>query len=101
MLLSSIFGAELERRVAALPVDPAARQEILSHRGQLGATAPPARLPPEKASAVRDAVAQSFVKGFQDLARLSAGLAVLAAACAFFWILPTGAPREQTPRPTP
>jgi EmrB/QacA subfamily drug resistance transporter len=101
MVFSSIFGAELERRVAALPVDQAARQEILGHRGQLGATAPPAWLPPEKASAVRDAIAQSFVKGFRDLARLSAGLSVLAAACAFFWILPTGARREQTPRPTP
>jgi EmrB/QacA subfamily drug resistance transporter len=101
MALFSIFGAELERRMAALPVDPVARQEVLTHRDQLGATAPPARLPPEQAAAVRDAIALSFVKGFQDLARLSAGLSVLAAACAFFWILPTGARREQTPRPTP
>jgi EmrB/QacA subfamily drug resistance transporter len=86
MILSSTFSAELERRLAALPIEQAARQEVMAHRGQLGAAEPPAGISAEEAAVVRDAIARSFVKGFQDLMRISAGLSVLAAACAFFWI---------------
>ena len=96
MVLTGKFGAELERRVAAIPIDPPARQEVLDHRAQLAAARPPSRLPPDRASAVRDAIAQSFVAGFRDLARASAGLSVLAAACALIWI-ERGAARRARP----
>jgi EmrB/QacA subfamily drug resistance transporter len=86
MILSGTFTAQLERRLAALPIDRTILQEVLAHRGELGAAEPPARISTEEAAIVRDAIARSFVKGFRDLVRLSAGLSLLAAACAFFWI---------------
>ena len=86
MVLTGKFGVELERRVGAIPIDPMTRQEVLDHRTQLAAARPPSRLPPDQAAEVGDAIAQSFVAGFRDLARASAGLSVLAAACALLWI---------------
>ncbi len=86
IVFSGIFSSELKARVAALPVDQAIREEVVARSGQLASAQPPARLPPEEASAVRDAGAGSFVAGFRSLACISAGLAFLAGACAFFWI---------------
>jgi len=86
MVLSATFDAQLEHRVAALAIDQPARVEVLLHRAELAAARPPAGLTHEQGSAVRDAIDQSFVEGFRDLAGTSAGLSLLAAACAFFWI---------------
>jgi len=86
MLLTGVFNSELERRVSALPIGPSIRAEVLARREQLAAAEPPSGLRPQEAAAVRGAIAQSFVAGFRAVARVSAGLSLLAAACAWFWI---------------
>jgi len=96
IVLSATFGGSLERRLSTLPIDAAARHEVLAARGELGAAVPPARLPPDQAEFVRAAIARSFVAGFRDLARLAALLSVLAAGCAFVWIRDDGKRRSTT-----
>ncbi|HEX5032572.1 MAG TPA: MFS transporter [Candidatus Eisenbacteria bacterium] len=86
MMLSARFGAELQHRVAEIPLDAAARQEVLAQRGLLGAARPPAGVSPEQALRIRGAIDRSFVSGFSELTRVSAGLSILAAACAALWI---------------
>ena len=85
ILLASAFGRDLERRVLALPLEPAARNEILAERTKLAAAEPPSGLSAEEASEVRHAIALSFVAAFRTVARASAALALLAAACG--WVL--------------
>jgi EmrB/QacA subfamily drug resistance transporter len=86
LVLFHTFSPELERRVADLPIGESARQEVLAHRGELGAAEPSAGLAPAEASSVREAIAGSFVAGFRSVLYFSAALSVLAAACAFLWI---------------
>jgi len=86
MLLAGVFHRDLERRVAALPIGPSARAEILAERVKLAAAEPPAGLREAEAEEVRRAVASAFVAGFHAIARASALLALLAAACAWTWI---------------
>jgi EmrB/QacA subfamily drug resistance transporter len=86
LLLAQVFGSELERGVAAIPLDAAARDGILAQRGMLAAAAPPSSLLPGSADAAREVIARSFVSGFRAVAFASAALSLLAAACAWFWI---------------
>jgi len=86
ILHATVFGHDLERRVSALPLDPPARAEILAERAKLAAAQPPPELTPAVAMEVRRAIALSFVTAFRTVARASAALAVLAAACALLWI---------------
>ncbi len=86
LLLVGVFNRELERQVSALPLAPAARAEVLAERGKLAAAEPPASLSVGEAAAVRGAIDRAFVSGFQVIARASAVLALLAAACAWVWI---------------
>jgi len=86
ILHASVFGQDLERRVAAIGLDPVARAEVLAERAKLAAAEPPAGLSAGKAALVRHAIALSFVNAFRTVTRLSAGLAILAAACSLVWI---------------
>jgi MFS family permease len=86
IVLTLVFGQELERRVGALGLSPSARSEILAGRAKLAAAEPPSGLPPATASAVKASIALSFVLGFRAIARLSAALALIAAVCASIWI---------------
>ena len=92
ILHASVFGSDLERRVPALPVTPAARAEILAERAKLAAAEPPAELSAAKAAEVRRAIALSFVTAFRTVTRASAALAVLAAGCSLAWIGRKGGP---------
>ena len=93
---TSVFGHDLERRVAALPLDPPARSEILAERVKMAAARPPTGLTASEAVVVRRAIALSFVSAFRAVARASAALAFLAAMCAWVWIGARGAAREST-----
>ena len=80
------MGDDFGRRAVALSLCPTAPAEILAERSKLAAAEPPAGLAPEAALGVRRAIALSFVTAFRVVARVSAVLAVLAAACAWVWI---------------
>jgi EmrB/QacA subfamily drug resistance transporter len=86
ILITSVFDRELERRVAALPLDPGVRHHVLSERGKLAAAEPPGGLSGEQAHAVRVAIGASFVEAFRAACRACCVLALLAAACAWVWI---------------
>jgi len=86
ILNAAVFGHDLERRVAALPLNSVAHTEILAERGRLAAAEPPSGLSPEEALEVRRAIGLSFVTAFRVVACAAAALAVLAAGCAWVWI---------------
>src|SRR5439155_9467857 len=86
IVLAGTFGQDLERRVQVLPLSPSAREEILAERGRLAAAEPPHALQAAHASSVRQAIDLAFVAGFRAIARASAALALIAAACAWIWI---------------
>jgi len=83
---AGVFGQNLDQRVTAIRLDPVARAEILAQRAKLAAAEPPAGLDAEKALQVRSAIALSFVTAFRTVTRVSATLAILAAACSFLWV---------------
>jgi hypothetical protein len=80
--LLHVFGAELDRRLAAASVRPAVAAEVRAHRAQLANLKPPPSATPEESAAIREAVAESFVRGFRMLAWTAAGLALASAAAA-------------------
>jgi EmrB/QacA subfamily drug resistance transporter len=86
ILLSAVFGRDLERRVAALGLDPETRLEVLSQRTRLAELEPPSGMPPPQALAVRQAVSRSFVTAFRAVTVASALLALLAWLCAWIGI---------------
>jgi hypothetical protein len=81
----AVFGAGLEKRAASLPVDAAARDQIVAERGRFIEIEPPHGLNDEQRSAVKLSVKQSFVDGFHVVSLSSAALAVLSAF--FAWLL--------------
>jgi hypothetical protein len=81
----AVFGAGLEKRAASLPVDAAARDQIVAERGRFIELEPPLGLNDEQRSAVKLSVKRSFVDGFHVVALSSAALAVLSAF--FAWLL--------------
>ena len=86
ILLATVFSRELSHRVLALPLDGAARSEILANQTQLAAAVPPSGLAPDLAGEVRRVIAVSFVSAFRTVTTASAALAFLAAGCAWIWI---------------
>jgi EmrB/QacA subfamily drug resistance transporter len=77
------FDDELATRLRAARVaEPVARQ-VLAQRHRLGAIEAPAGTDARQAALVRDAVRQAFVAGFRRVMWLSAGLALMGAACAW------------------
>ena len=86
IILANVFGAELQREVGAVGLDPAVRAQVLAERAKLAAAEPPAGVPEGKATVIRSAVALSFVAGFRAVTRASAILAFLASLCAWIWI---------------
>jgi EmrB/QacA subfamily drug resistance transporter len=86
ILLATVFDRSLARGLESLVLDPAARAAVLAQKGKLAALEPPPGLSPQTADAVRKVAVAAFVEGFRTVARASAALAVLAAACAWLGI---------------
>lgn len=89
------FAGWLANRLDALGVSPEVRQLLAEERRKLAAATIPASVPRELRTALRAAVADSFVDAFRLLSLISAGLAVASAGIA--WLLISG----RTPRSTP
>jgi EmrB/QacA subfamily drug resistance transporter len=93
ILLANVFGRELERRVDALSIDAAIRNQVLADRGRLAAAEPPLGLPEETADGIRAAIDAAFVEGFRAVSRASAALALGATLSAWVWIGRKGSAR--------
>lgn len=83
ILLASVFGRELESRIASLPLTSSVRDEVLAARTKLASADAPSGVTSEQAAGVRNAIALSFVAGFRAIARASAGLALAGSLCAW------------------
>ncbi len=86
LVLAAAFSRSLNRRLAALPLPPAARQQISAQRTKLAGLTIPLSAPASERDAIQKAVAQSYVAGFRLVMALAAGLALASAGCAAFFI---------------
>jgi hypothetical protein len=86
LLMASRFDATLGEQLAAARLPPAVAQAVEQQRGQLGAIKAPQGADTATAEAVRRAVGLTFVAGFRWVMLASAGLALLSALSAWFFI---------------
>ncbi len=86
LVMVAVFNRNLDHRLAALPLSPAARSEIDRQRPKLAA----AETPDPR---VRRAVAESFVAGYQAVAWISFALALASGLSAAALIRSDGAPQ--------
>jgi len=85
VLLFQTFSVSLDRRLETIDVPSQAKLEVQHHRAALAAMALPDNLSRESRSALKKAVAESFIAGFRLVMLVAAGLAVASALTA--WIL--------------
>lgn len=100
MVMLSTFRASLAGRVAALPLAEDARAQLLADARNLGATEPPAGLPPEVAAAVAAAIRSAFVEGFRQILVIAFVL-VLAGLAVLYVFVGFRAARVSSPEPAP
>jgi predicted MFS family arabinose efflux permease len=82
LVMSGAFNSRLDQKLAALQVTPALRDAALAQRDHLAAISLPAQVDRREASAVRQAVGESFVAGFRDVMLVCAVLSVMGGLCA-------------------
>jgi MFS family permease len=82
ILDASAFGRALDRRLDAAHVPAPLRRALDAERPKLGAMRPPAGTSAEEERAVMDAVHAALNAAFREVTFGSAGLAVVASACA-------------------
>jgi hypothetical protein len=93
LLMATTFDAALAQQLSAIGLDDATRRLLQQEAGKLAAAEIPKSLGADQASAVRDAIQQSFVTGFRWVMGISAALAALSALSAF--VLIDARPRER------
>jgi len=81
-VMVGVFNRQLDRRIQALHPPPNVVRSLDAQRARLAAAAPPAGIAPPLRSAIRAAVAESFVAGFRRVALIAAVLALASAATA-------------------
>ncbi|HYG81537.1 MAG TPA: MFS transporter [Pyrinomonadaceae bacterium] len=88
VVVLSAFNAQLDRRIAALPLAPEVRQKLDEQRTKLAAAEVPAGTDAATGAALGRALDESFVAGFRLVMLVAAGLALLSALSA--WLLIEG-----------
>ncbi len=88
VLLFQSFGKSLDRRLEALVIPAQVKQELRHQRAELAAIALPVSLSSDSHSALKRAIAGSFVDGFRVVMLIAAGLAVAGALTAWALIGP-------------
>ena len=91
-----VFGAALDRRLAALQAPPEVRSALHAQAGSLAEARVPAQVVGAERERLARAVAESFVSSFRVSALTAAGLALLSAFCAWLTI---GGGRRSFPSP--
>jgi hypothetical protein len=88
VVMLQTFDRSLDRRLAKVPLNPAARTALSLERNKLAAATLPRGVDSEVGDTVRRAIEGSFIDGFRVVMGLGAGLAVGSALCAWLLISP-------------
>ena len=99
VVLAWAFDATLSRRLASIEVPPDALVSLQAQRQKLAGIVIPAGVDETTASALRQAVGESFVAGFRWVMLLCAALALLSASSA--WLLISGVDESSARRRRP
>jgi predicted MFS family arabinose efflux permease len=86
IIVLAVFSAQLDARLAAIPIPVEVQQALDAQRVQLAAAQVPDGVDPEAAAAIRSAIAESFVAGFRLAMWVAAVMALAGALTAFFTI---------------
>jgi hypothetical protein len=86
IIVLAVFSTQLDARLDAVPLPTEARQAIDAQRVRLAAAEVPGGLNPEVATAIRSAIAESFVTGFRLAMVVAGAMALAGALTAFFTI---------------
>jgi len=92
------FNNSLDSRLSALKTSPAVTSGIDGQRGKLAGVQIPAGVGARERATLRRAVDESYVSGFRLAMLIAAGLAVVSAAIAFFFL---GGKSGATPQQVP
>jgi EmrB/QacA subfamily drug resistance transporter len=84
LVMSHAFNVDLGRRLTLSNVPDAVHAEMYQQRSKLAAVEIPAGVGPANQAMLKEAVSESFVTGFRLVMFISAVLALLSAACAWF-----------------
>jgi EmrB/QacA subfamily drug resistance transporter len=97
VVMTQAFHGVLDERLAKVQAPPTLVESVREQRQRLGAIELPSGADPAAAASLRDAIAAAFVAGFRRVMWMSAALAVLSAASAWWWIGRRGRRLEQDP----
>jgi hypothetical protein len=86
IVMLQVFDRSLDRRTSALSLPSGARVALVQQRNKLAGAELPADLNPETRRLVRQAIDESFVRGFRAVMILGALLAIGSAGSAFLLI---------------
>ncbi len=81
-----LFAQALEQSTTTMAMPPATKQAVMAQAVNLGDAHVPETVAPENRTTVAEAYQEAFVTAFQRILYISAGLAFLSAAAAFFLI---------------
>jgi EmrB/QacA subfamily drug resistance transporter len=90
----AMFGADLNRRLASLPISDNVRTELQSNEIRMAALNPPEGLDPATAAAIDSSIIASFVSAFRTMMWICAALAI--ASTAISWRMIPAAARSAT-----
>ena len=85
-ILLQAFNRHLELRLDELRVGSDIRASLATQRTKLAAAQPPENLDTRESQRIQTAIAESFVAAFRRVILIAAGLSVLAAGAAAWWI---------------
>lgn len=88
------FSANLDARLGAMELSPEVREAFEAEKAELGAAQAPEGVGAETAARIKEAVAESFVVGFQRIMLVSAGLALASALVAALVVGGSGSSQE-------
>jgi EmrB/QacA subfamily drug resistance transporter len=93
-VMVAMFGADLNRRLASLPISNNVRTELQSNEIRMAALNPPERLDPGITAAIESSIIASFVSAFRAMMWICAALAI--ASTAISWRMIPAASRSAT-----
>jgi EmrB/QacA subfamily drug resistance transporter len=86
IVMIQTFNRALDQHVSRLELSPELKQAVIAQRSNLAAIALPSSIPPETQSKLRQAIDQSFVRGFRAVMLIGAALAVGSALVSWWFI---------------